>query len=290
MALETSTAPELTAEQVAAILVRPLEEASVFLASGPRIFDTDGSPVRVPKLGGPTDPSWIGENTLIPDVDAAFDEITLLPSTMLSVKTLTKFSNELARQSVVALDATLRDRLVRDVAAKLDTAFIASTVTDGTQPTGMLNYPDRQTVTGVGAVALDSFLDAWGLALAANVNMDALRWLLRPETFMALRKLKDADNRYQLQPDPTAEGGFRLFGAPVTVTSRIPTAGTTTVPTTAVLADFGQVAVARDLAPTVKVLDQTFGDYDQQAIRVVARYDAAPLNAEAVVTLEGITV
>lgn len=290
MALETSTAPELTAEQVAAILVRPLEEASVFLASGPRIFDTDGSPVRVPKLGGPTDPSWIGENTLIPDVDAAFDEITLLPSTMLSVKTLTKFSNELARQSVVALDATLRDRLVRDVAAKLDTAFIASTVTDGTQPTGMLNYPDRQTVTGVGAVALDSFLDAWGLALAANVNMDALRWLLRPETFMALRKLKDADNRYQLQPDPTAEGGFRLFGAPVTVTSRIPTAGTTTVTTTAVLADFGQVAVARDLAPTVKVLDQTFGDYDQQAIRVVARYDAAPLNAEAVVTLEGITV
>jgi hypothetical protein len=26
------------------------------------------------------------------------------------------------------------------------------------------------------------------------------------------------------------------------------------------------------------VLDQTFGDYDQVALRVVARYDAAPLN------------
>ena len=58
----------------------------------------------------------------------------------------------------------------------------------------------------------------------------------------------------------------------------------------AALVDFSQIAVARDLAPSVTVLDQTFGDYDQQAIRVVARYDAAPLNAQAVVALSGITI
>jgi len=40
----------------------------------------------------------------------------------------------------------------------------------------------------------------------------------------------------------------------------------------------------------VTILDQTFGNYDQQAIRVVARYDAAPLNAQAIVVLSGITV
>ena len=39
----------------------------------------------------------------------------------------------------------------------------------------------------------------------------------------------------------------------------------------------------------MKLLDQTYGYYDQQAIRVVARYDAAPLNAEAVVILRGVT-
>ena len=58
-----------------------------------------------------------------------------------------------------------------------------------------------------------------------------------------------------------------------------------------VLADFSPIAVARDLAPlSVKILDQTFGAYDQMAIRVVARYDAAPLNPEAVVVLRGVTV
>ena len=34
---------------------------------------------------------------------------------------------------------------------------------------------------------------------------------------------------------------------------------------------------------------ESFGDFDQQAIRVTARYDAAPLNPKAFVTLTGIT-
>ena len=83
---------------------------------------------------------------------------------------------------------------------------------------------------------------------------------------------------------------FRLFGAPVTVTARIPDTTGATPTGRAALVDFSQIAVARDLAPSVKVLDQTFGDYDQQAIRVVARYDLGPLNPQAVVKLTGITV
>lgn len=62
-------------------------------------------------------------------------------------------------------------------------------------------------------------------------------------------------------PDPTADGVFGLFGLfglfgiPVTVTNRIPIAGTTGNPSSVILADFSQIAVARDLAPSVKILD-----------------------------------
>ena len=42
MALNTPDATELTREQVATILTKPLEQASVFLAAGPRVFDTTG--------------------------------------------------------------------------------------------------------------------------------------------------------------------------------------------------------------------------------------------------------
>lgn len=290
MAVSTTTAPELTAEQIQTILVRPLEAASVFLASGVRIFDTDGSPIRIPKLGAPTSPSWHGENEQIDEVNPDFDEVELLPSTMKSVKTLTRFSNELARQSVVSLDAALRERLVADVAATIDAEFITGATTDGTKPLGLINYAGRQKITGAGEIDLDVLHDAEALALAADVDPSRLRWMMTSRDFVAIRKLKDTTGRYLVQPDPTEAGAYRLLGHGVTVTNRLPSAGGTgTNESVVALWDPSQVAVARDLNPTVKVLDQTFGDFDQMALRVVARYDAAPLNAEAVVTIEGIT-
>lgn len=289
MAVSTITAPELTAEQVQSILITPLETASTFLAAGPRIFDTDGSPVRIPKLGAATNPAWYAENEQIANVDVDFDEITLLPSTMKSVKTLTRFSNELARQSVVSLDAAIRERLVIDVATKLDNAFFAGTGDSGTTPVGLFNYAGTQSVAAGGVASFDTLLDAWGLALAAGANVEGMKWVMRPETFVALRKVKDGQQRYQLTPDPTQNGVFSLFGAKVIITDRIPFTGTgASRATQGALVDFSQIAVARDLAPSVKILDQTFGDYDQQAIRVVARYDAAPLNPKAIVKITGL--
>lgn len=290
MAVSTTTASELTQEQVQKILVRPLEQASVFLAAGPRIFDTDGNTVRIPKLGAPVDVAWVGENELIPEADVNFDEVALMPSTMKSLKVLTRFSNELARQSVISLDAALRDRLVTDVASKIDAQFLSASGDGITTPRGIFAQPGIQNVAVTGAITLDHLHDAWALALAKNVNMTGLRWVFTPNTFSKLRKLKDGQGRYQMQPDPTADGVFRLLGAPVVISSRVPNTTGATPTGRAALIDFSQVAVARDMAPSVKVLDQTFGNYDQQAIRVVARYDMGLLNAEAVVALNGITV
>ncbi len=283
----STAATELTAEQVAKILVKPLEAASVFLAAGPRIFDAAG-PLRIPKAPKASDVSFVGENELIPEVNPDFDEVQLLPSTMKSLKTLTRYSNELARQSVVALDAALKDRLVADVAAKLDAQLLSASGDGTTTPKGLFAWAGTQNVAVNGALTLDHLLTAWGLALSANVNMGSLKWVLTPGDFVALRKVKDTTGQYLLQVDPTVDGVFRLWGAPVIVSARIPNTTGASPTGRAALVDFSQIAVARDAAPSVKILDQTFGDRDQQAIRVTARYDSAPLNPEAVVTLTGI--
>ena len=288
MAESTINSPELTNAQVQAVLVKPLETASVFLAAGPRIFDSS-SPVRIPKLGGPVALDWTGENEQIPEKDVDFDEVQLLPSTMKSVKVLTRYSNELARQSVVSLDAALRDRLVTDVASKLDSQFLSASGDGITTPKGLFAYSGVQNVAVGGKITLDALLDAWGKALSANVNMAALKWVMTPREFVTLRKLKDGDGRYMLTPDPTLDGVFRLFGAPVLVSSRVPDTTGGSVTGRAALVDFSQIAVARDLAPSVKILTERYADFDQQAIRVVARYDAAPMNPQAIVTLTGIT-
>ncbi len=188
------------------------------------------------------------------------------------------------------LDQALRDRLVRDVAAKLDAQLFSASGDGITTPRGLFAYTGTQTLAVGGTLTLDHLHDAEGMVLAANVDPSRVRWLMTSREFVAVRKIKDLQDRYQVQPDPTEAGAYRLLGHPVTITNRIP--DTTATPPTgrAALVDFSQIAVARDLAPSVKVLDQTFGEYDQQALRVVARYDAAALNAEAVVKLTGITI
>lgn len=284
MALDTQVTSELTNDQVSTILTQPLEQASTFLAAGPTIFDTNGSPVRVPAIpsSNADELQWVGENELIPEVDPEVGETTLLPSTMKSVKTITRYSNELARQSIVSLDKVLQDRLVADVASKLDMQFLSDQGDGITTPQGLFAWSGVEDVAVGGALDLDGILSGQGIALESNVDLSRVVMFIRPGDLMAIRGLKDADGRYIMNSDAIEGGGFRVLGMNVLVSSHIP-AGR------AAIADMSQVAVARDLAPSVKILTERYADYDQQAIRVVSRYDTKPLNPGGIVTFSGIT-
>ncbi|EXF24272.1 capsid protein [Nesterenkonia sp. AN1] len=274
MALNTTDTPELLQEQVSSLLIQPLETASIVLAAGPRIFDT-ASPLRIPKLVGSGTPAWVGESELIPDgYTAEFDEVRLMPEGRKSVKVITRYSNELARQSVVGLDAVLRSRLVNDVSSMIDDAFLNG---DGINDsvTGIFNQPGTQSAP-LDLTSADTFLDALAVTTAAEVTPN--RWFLNAQDFITVRKLKDNNGRYLLESDMTRDATYRLFNIPVTVSNKVP-AGK------AVLADISQVAVARDTNPQIKILDQRYAEFDQQAIRVTARFDLGLLHPEGVVIL-----
>lgn len=279
---------ELTREQVAALLIEPLLAQSVVLRAGPRIFDTSGgAPIRIPKIDsfeigtgvGAAATYWIGENTQIPESDPDFGEVTLLPSTLKSIKVLHRFSNELARHSVVNIANALRDAIVRRVALAIDRAFLVGEGTNNTVR-GISNSPGIWT-QAYGTLEVDDLHTAVGTAMAANAVPSC--WFMHPDAFTTLRKQRDGSGgagtgQYLLQTDPTQANTFRLLGLPVYVTTQLP-AGTL------ILADMSQVAVGRDLDSSVKLLDQTYGNWDQMALRVVTRMDMALLNAQGVVRL-----
>jgi len=178
---------------------------------------------------------------------------------------------------------------VTDVANVMDNALLSSTVTNGTQPLGLLNYVGTQSMAAVGVPSLDDLHDAIGLMFAASVDTTRVRWFMTSREFVNFRKLKDTTNRYQLQPDPTQAGQYTLLGIPVRVTNRIPqNGGLNADESSIVLADFSTIAVARDLAPSVTVLSERYADFDQIGIRVVTRYDAAPLLPEAILVMRGV--
>lgn len=269
--------PQLTAEQVVAILVQPLERASVVLAAGPRIFDSHGDPLRVPKLTGwSAAPGFVAENGAIGEADATTSELVLLPSTLKSVKVLTKISNELARHSVVNIANALRDSLVRRVASVLDDAFLVGSGASNTVK-GLKNQTGVLTGSlNLASGNIDWAHDAIGLQLAQEVQPN--RWFVSSADFVTLTKLKDTTGRNLVQPDPTQAAAYSLLGIPIIVTNRLATG-------TALLVDMTTVAVGRDLAPSVTLLTETFAANDQLGIRVVARYDIGLLHPEGVVVL-----
>ncbi|WP_425309096.1 phage major capsid protein [Ammonicoccus fulvus] len=276
-------APELTAEQVHKVLIQPLEQASTFLSSGVRIIESAG-PVRLPKA--PTsvaaDLTFVGENELIPEVDPEFDELSLMPSTMKSIKVLTRFSNELARQSIISLDQALKDRLVADVAARVDAQFLGAGGDGTTTPRGLFGFTGTQSVDAAGPLTLDVVLEALGKLVKAYVPSTGLKLFVGADDYLGIRGTKDTTGRYILSPENQSGLASQLLGITPVLTDRIPTGK-------AALVSPGHIVVVRDASPSIRVLDQTYGDYDQQAIRITSRWDAAPTNPDAVVIISGIT-
>lgn len=284
MALSMKNSQELTQEQVVKTLIMPLEDSSIFLKNNPRIYDSPtGDPLRIPSLVSVDDAAWHGENELITEGDADFGEVTLLPTNLKSVKVIHRFSNELARHSIVSIAQTMQAAFVKKVADKIDNAFLTG---DGTldangnrTPIGLFNQVGVQTgaLTLTTTSILDSVIDAVGKLMTVEIeDFGSVRWFLNTADFLTLSKIKDSENKGFLQPDLTKPGVFTLYGIPVVVSSRIP-AGQ------GALVDMKMVAVGRDLAPSVKLLSERFADFDQLAIRVTARMDIALLHPEGVV-------
>ncbi|WP_418601573.1 phage major capsid protein [Mycolicibacterium sp. SCSIO 43805] len=288
MAIEvTSGNSTLIQSQVANLLVQPLEQMSTFLAAGPVVLDSS-SPVRVPRVVNGVTAGFVAEGAQITDGDVAFDEVTLLPSTLKGLKVLVKLSNELIRTSVVGLEAVLQNRLVTDVAHALDAALWDGAGTSNTIK-GILRASGIATGT-LDLTDADSLID--GIATAQGNKVNPTHWVMTSASFATLRKLKiaepgstsDQDFRQYLF-DPTGiQGGtaFRLFGLPVIITDNIPNV---TAKARVALVDMSKVVVARDVDAEVKILDQTWGDYDSIGIRVVSRWDTALLQDEAVTLL-----
>lgn len=282
MALDTQNTSGLTQEQVARMLIEPLTRFSTFLAASPTFYDTSGgNSLRIPKaFESVADEiaanNWHGENEQINEVEPDNDELVLLPDTMKSIKTLTRFSNELARQSIVSLEQALQNRLVTDVATALDRQLLSDTGDGIERPRGMFAWEGVETVE-YSELDLDTIMDGYGVFLGRFGHTEGLRLFIRASDYMTLRKLKDGDGRYLLQPDMST-GGIVVpaLGARLAISDHIPEGN-------AALVDMTQVAVARDLNPSVKLLTERYADYDQQAIRVVTRMDAALQDERAMV-------
>jgi HK97 family phage major capsid protein len=147
-------------------------------------------------------------------------------------------------------------------------------------------------MAGIASPVADDMLEADNKLLTANANPAAAVWFMHPRDFGTLRKQREggATGGYLIQSDLTAAGRYVLLGHPIALSTQMPiNLGAGTNESIILLVDMSQVVVAVGAEPQVTVLDQLYGNWDQQALRVVQRMDIAALNGAAIVKLTGVT-
>lgn len=85
---------------------------------------------------------------------------------------------------------------------------------------GALSCTNKLTAAAAGVITADEFIELQ--AMVKQVYQKDACWVMNPDTFTAIRKLKDANNRYLLQDDVTGEFPYRLLGKPVYLSDNMP--------------------------------------------------------------------
>lgn len=224
---------------------------------------TDGRVVHIPRIKTAPAAQFVAELAQIPSDAGDADQLVLTPRKAADVVTLSRESVEDA--SVDELNA-VATAMTRGIGRTLDVAFFSAAAATAVTPAGLRSYV---LPGGAGGVTIDRILDGVGAIEAVGGTPD-VAWLA-PADVTALRKAKDSQNRYLLEPDEQLQegGATRIAGV-----SLIPSAGLTAG--TAIIADsrFVTVAIRRD----IEVQASTDAAFTQDGIvlRITARIDWAP--------------
>ena len=179
----------LTQDQVERLLVLQLQQRSTYLSQGFPVFTSNGEPIKLPSLTSFGTATFVAQGTAIPEVNAVTSEIELLSSSVHAIKVLNRMSNDLVRQSLVSVEAAFSSKLVADVSEMLDEAmFNGGTATAGS-PIGMVNFSGNVNAGTAAGTALssDNLFDIDEIGYAENLDMNAARWAMSPQTFSLIR-------------------------------------------------------------------------------------------------------
>lgn len=86
--------------------------------------------------------------------------------------------------------------------------------------TGALSCANKKIAAAAAAITADELVELQ--AMVKQVFQKDACWIMNPDTFTAIRKLKDGNNRYLLQDDITGEFPYRLLGKPVYLSDNMP--------------------------------------------------------------------
>lgn len=163
--------------------------------------------------------AYASEFSALESTSGSFNSITLQG---FLAGVLTKVSESLVNNSNFDIVGFVIEHMAEEIARWLEKQLLigdhANSRIDGlSQVTLLKNAAAASTITA------DELIDTQGLVKDA-FQADAC-WIMSPNTRQAIRKLKDNENRYLLNPDYRDGFGYTLLGKPVYVSDNMPDLG-----------------------------------------------------------------
>lgn len=189
------------------------------ILSGATIYNVKGT-LKVPVWGkaNTSHDIAVGYQTEFTEITADAGKFTSVDLGGYLAGALTLIGRSVENNGTFSVVNFIVDQMAEEIAVWIEGQLLAGTGSSAAQ--GALNTSTTLTAASATVVTADELIDLQ--AKIKQVYQGKACWTMNPATFVAVKKLKDGNNRYLLQDDVTGEFPFRLLGKPVYLSDNMP--------------------------------------------------------------------
>ena len=235
------------------------------ILAGADVYHVSGT-LKIPVYGkaNSTHDIAVGYGADFTELTADAGAFTSVDLTGYLVGALSLIGRSLLNNADVDLVSFVVRKMAEAISVFVEGELLKGTGASNSHCTGALSTTNTMNAGSVSAITADNLID-----LQAKVKQAFQRnavWTMHPNTWSAIKKLKDGNNRYLVQDDITGEFPFRLLGKPVHLSDNMPTiaSGAKAV----LYGDYSGLSVNIRENMTVEVLREKYAT--QHAVGVVA--------------------
>ncbi len=178
-----------------------------------------GGTLKVPVWGAGEDGNSIlvGYSEEFKEIADSAGKFTSVDLTGFMISALTLIGRKLKNNAAFSVVDFVVSQMAEEIAF-----FVEGELLNGTagKISGALSTTNTQTAAAGTAITADELIDLQ--AKVKQIYQKDACWIMHPDTYTALKKLKDGNDRYLMQDDITGDFPYRLLGKPVFLSDNMP--------------------------------------------------------------------
>lgn len=235
------------------------------ILAGADVYHVSGT-LKIPVYGkaNSTHDIAVGYGADFTELTADAGAFTSVDLTGYLVGALSLVGRSLLNNADIDLVSFVVRKMAEAVSVFVEKELLTGTGATNSHCTGALSTTNTLTAGSTSAITADNLIDLQ--AQVKQAFQAKAVWTMHPNTWSAIKKLKDGNNRYLVQDDITGEFPFRLLGKPVHLSDNMPViaSGAKAI----LYGDYSGLSVNIRENMTVEVLREKYAT--QHAVGVVA--------------------